>query len=133
MKRVHVTFLGGLLTAFLIPVFTVGLAHAYPEFKKEFDKKYVHKGATAPNEAALFQAADKAKCNICHMGKTKKQRNAYGVTLSKFVTKKDKKNAAKIQEALDKAEAEHSDPANATSPTFGELIKEGKLPVEAAH
>lgn len=123
MKRAHCWILSSLLMAMLVPVFTAGLAHAYPEFKKEFDKKY----------APLAPQIAKVKCNVCHVGKSKKDRNEYGKALSKFITKKEKKKPDKIQEALQKAEGEHSDPANASSPTFGELMKEGKLPVETAH
>ncbi|HTU25277.1 MAG TPA: hypothetical protein VMF30_07770 [Pirellulales bacterium] len=105
---------------------------AYPEFKEEFDKKYV-KDANVPGiaaeEKALSQAAGTAKCNICHVkGENKKVRNSYGEALDKLLDKGDKKNVAKINKALDSAADEKSDPNVANSPTFGELIKSGKLP-----
>jgi len=111
-------------------------AQAIPPFKKEFDAKYVDKASTDATVKAFSEAAAKANCLICH-GKdaTGKQdtkiRNAYGLALDKLLDKKtDAKDAPKIQKALDDVAKEKSDPANASSKTFGELIKEGKLPSE---
>ena len=42
--------------------------------------------------------------------------------------KKDAKNPEKIIEALEKVAAMHSVEGDDTSPTYGELIKAGKLP-----
>ncbi len=39
-----------------------------------------------------------------------------------------KKDPVKIKDLLEKAAKEHSDANDDKSPTFGELIKEGKLP-----
>jgi hypothetical protein len=63
------------------------------------------------------------KCFICHVGKSKKNRNAYGMALSKVIMKMEK-DKAKISAAIGKIEGEKS-PDGAT---FGELIKENKLP-----
>ena len=41
---------------------------------------------------------------------------------------KNEKDKEKILEALDKVAKEKSNPDDASSPTFGELIKSGKLP-----
>ena len=41
---------------------------------------------------------------------------------------KNEKDVDKIKEALEAVEKEHSKPGDEKSPTFGELIKEGKLP-----
>src|SRR6202011_3869901 len=97
-------------------------AAAYPEFKKEFEAKH----------PSLLAAVETAKCGVCHTGpagKNKKERNAYGAALSKHLKKGDKKNVEKIQKALDTVADEHSAPHDDKSPTFGDLIKEGKLPV----
>jgi hypothetical protein len=64
-----------------------------------------------------------AKCFICHVGKSKKNRNAYGMALSKALTKNEK-DKEKIQEALGKVEADKAPDGE----TFGELIKDHKLP-----
>ena len=65
------------------------------------------------------------KCNICHEGKSKKDKNAYGKLLDKLLDrKKDAKNPEKIRQALAAVESEKSP----SGETYGELIKEGKLP-----
>lgn len=63
------------------------------------------------------------KCFICHVGKTKKNRNDYGKALSKVIGKMEK-DKEKIRAALGKVEDEKSSDGK----TFGELIKEHKLP-----
>jgi len=114
--------------------FVLGLssnaAHAIAPFKKEFDEKYVKNNS---NEE-FVAAAKKANCLICH-GKNaegkedKKLRNAYGKALDKLLDKKeDAKNVEKIQAALDTVAKEKSNPDDPASPTFGELIAQGKLP-----
>ncbi len=108
-------------------------AHAIPTFKKQFEEKYLKDNK---NEAYV-KTFKGAKCFLCHdtkklndKGKTsKKNRNAYGQQLSKLLDKKtDKKKLKKIQEALAKVAAMHSDAKNDKSPTFGQLIEQGKLP-----
>jgi hypothetical protein len=108
---------------------TVESVRAIPPFKKEFDNKYVKKDSSDPNEKALAEAVEKVKCNVCHKGKDKKMRNAYGEELAKLLDKKaDAKNPEKIQQALDKVAALPSNPSDPKSPTYGDLLKEGKLP-----
>ena len=104
------------------------LATAVEPFKKEFDAKYVKKDATTDAEKNLAAAAEKAKCNICHVGKSKKNRNEYGKALGTLLTKKDGKDSAKIQDALEKVAGMKSNSKDDGSPTFGDLIKAGKLP-----
>ena len=104
-------------------------AYAVAPFKKEFEAKYVKKDPATPEETALAVAVKQAKCNVCHVGKKKKDRNAYGKALSELLDrKKDKKDKAKIQEALDTVAELKSNPEDPTSPTFGKLISQGKLP-----
>jgi hypothetical protein len=113
---------------------TLHSAHAIPAFKKEFDDRYVKKDSTEPAEKALAEAVKQAKCSVCHgknaQGKDdKKVRNSYGMALSDLLDMKaDIKNKEKIQQALEKVEGEHSVKDDPKSPTFGDLIKEGKLP-----
>jgi hypothetical protein len=106
----------------------VQMAHAVDAFKKEFDAIYVNKEPATDAEKSLAAAVEKAKCNICHVGKTKKVRNDYGKAVGALVTKKDAKDSAKIKEALEKVADEKSKPNDSSSPTFGELISQGKLP-----
>lgn len=106
-------------------------AEAIPAFKKEFDDMYVKKDSADPKEKGFAEAVAKVKCNVCHVGTKKKDKNAYGIELDKLLDKKaDVKDAAKIQDALKKVAEMHSKPGDDSSPTYGDLIKEGKLPCE---
>lgn len=96
-------------------------ALAYPEFEKQFKAVYVKEGTP------LAAAVETAKCNICHVGKSKKDRNAYGEVLAERLDKGDKKNEEKIKQAL--AEVAKL-PSGVAGKTFGDLIADGKLPAE---
>ncbi len=103
-------------------------AHAIKQFSKEFMKLYkVDKESEEKTDFA--KAVLEAKCYTCHQGKKKKHRNRYGAELSKLLDKKkDKKDTKKIIEALEKVAKMPSDAKDKKSPTFGDLIKAGKLP-----
>jgi len=104
-------------------------AFAIKQFFDEFKAVYVKPDSADPAEKALAAEVDAAKCNVCHMGSSKKERNAYGQALADRLDKKeDAKDVAKIKKALEEVAALPSDPAKAGSPTFGALMKEGKLP-----
>ncbi len=90
-----------------------GEASARPNYCKEFIEHYKD-----VKEAATV------KCGICHPGMDKKEKNDYGTCLSSLLSKNEK-DAAKIKEALKKAEAAKS---GTEGKTFGDLLKEGKLP-----
>jgi hypothetical protein len=127
MKNFCLLVLFGLLTGTLLA--RIESAHAVAPFKKEFEEKYVKKDPSTPEEKALAAAVMKAKCNVCHVGTKKKDHNAYGNALDTLLDKKaDMKDTAKIQAALDKVAEMKSNPNDSNSPTFGELIKQGKLP-----
>ncbi|ADB18963.1 conserved hypothetical protein [Pirellula staleyi DSM 6068] len=124
MKKVCLTLAGGLLVVALM----ASQASALPPFNKEFTAKYVE----GNSNAAFVEAVGTAKCNACHEGKSKKDKNEYGKAVAKFLTKADFEkvkadaDAAKkyIVEGLEKAAAEK----NAAGKTFGELIAAGELP-----
>lgn len=98
-------------------------AFAIKQFFDEFKTMYVKDGTP------LATAVESAKCNVCHVGKSKKDRNAYGNALAELLDKKeDAKNVEKIKKALTDVAAMPSDPNKKDSPTFGKLIEEGKLP-----
>ncbi|HEY1599843.1 MAG TPA: c-type cytochrome [Pirellulales bacterium] len=105
---------------------------ARPQYKQEFDAKYVKKDSANPAEKTLAEAVATAKCQVCH-GKNdkgiedKKVRNHYGAALGKLVGK-NQKDKEKIAAALDEVAKEKSHPDKPNAPAFGELIKEGKLP-----
>ena len=104
-------------------------AFAIKQFFDEFKAVYVKPDSADPAEKALVAEVEGAKCNVCHMGTSKKEWNAYGHALAEKLDKKeDAKNVEKIRKALEEVAALPSDPAKADSPTFGTLLKEGKLP-----
>jgi hypothetical protein len=98
-------------------------AFAIKQFADEFKAVYVKDGTP------LAAEVETAKCNVCHKGKSKKDRNVYGEALAKLLDKKeDKDNKEKIRQALETVAKESSNPADASAPTFGALIEQGKLP-----
>lgn len=108
-------------------------ADAVPAFRKVWVAKYVDADLN-PEFAA---AVKKASCNVCHAGKKKTERNAYGAELSKLLDKADysskrmkgdesEKATAEIVAALDKIEAAKT-PAGTT---FKELFEAGELPAD---
>jgi hypothetical protein len=98
-------------------------AFAIKQFADEFKAMYVKEGTP------LAAAVEGAKCNVCHMGTSKKERNVYGHALAERLDKKeDAKNVEKIKAALQEVAGLSSDPSKPDAPTFGKLIEEGKLP-----
>lgn len=70
--------------------------------------------------------AKETKCNICHVpDKDKEERNNYGICLSKLLGAENVKDEAKIKEAFKAAEGQKS---AVEGKTFGDLLKDGKLP-----
>ena len=124
MKKVCVTLVLGLVAV----AFCTSSASALPPFNKEWTAKYVNGNANPK----FVEAVGTAKCNVCHMGTSKKMHNPYGVAVKKFLTKakyneiKDDTEAARkyILEGFQKAEAEK----NGGGKTYGEVIKAGDLP-----
>lgn len=104
-------------------------ALALKGFKDQFVTKYVKEKPANDKEKAFAEAVAKAKCNVCHEGKKKKDRNVYGKELAKLLDKKtDKDKVDKIQKALDKVAKMNSNEKDKKSPKFGDLIAAGKLP-----
>jgi len=99
-------------------------AQARPQYRKAFGLKY-------PD---LKEVENEKKCGVCHpKADDKKKNNNYGVALKKQLDgKKNVKDEKVLDEALSKIEAEKSATPKAEGSeemkTFGELIKEGKLP-----
>jgi hypothetical protein len=98
-------------------------AFAIKQFADQFSELYVKEGTP------LAAAVQTAKCNVCHVGKKKSERNAYGAALAKLLDKKaDKDDVEKIRKALETVANESSNPEDPAAPTFGDLIEAGKLP-----
>ena len=70
----------GLAIAVAMIVATQDRAQARPKYLKAFATKY----------PALAKQAKTVKCNVCHVGKKKKNRNDYGKALMKNVKKNEK-------------------------------------------
>lgn len=105
-------------------LFTPVPAFAIKQFQDQFKELYVKPDGTSEQQA-FAELVKSAKCNVCHEGKSKKNRNAYGEKLSELLDKKaDKKDVDKIRASLEKVAGMKSP----EGPTFGELIAEGKLP-----
>lgn len=98
-----------------ITLMTSESAFARAQYLKAFKAKYGEKELKGV----------KVTCGVCHPTKSKKERNNYGAALGKLVGKKNEKDAKKIEEAIGKAEKEKS---ATDGKTFGDLIKDGKLP-----
>ncbi len=95
-------------------------ALAIKQFADEFKAVYVKEGTP------LAAAVETAKCTVCHVGDSKKERNVYGQALAERLDKKeDAKNVEKIRQALAEVAAL---PSAVEGKTFGDLIAEGKLP-----
>lgn len=123
MTRTSLPFRLAALTAAFVLGSAAREAFAIKQFADEFKAVYFKDGTP------LAAAVESAKCNVCHKGKSKKDRNAYGEALAKLLDKKeDKDNKDKIRQALETVAKESSNPADASAPTFGALIEEGKLP-----
>jgi hypothetical protein len=126
-------------------------ARAFPAFNRRFDGKYLVRGTP------LYEAyAGRSSCNVCHVGgaMNREHRNEYGQALDRLLDRADAEalsieNAqrnpraaraatARIDSALATVEMWVSAAGPTTSgegasgksgmPTFGQLIRDGKLP-----
>jgi hypothetical protein len=117
-------------------------ARAFPAFKRQFDAKYLAKGTR------LYQAyGGRSTCNVCHVGGAmdREHRNDYGRALEKLLDRtaaealsleNSRRNPQAAQAALKKVSAAletveklPAKPHDKVSPSFGELIREGMLPI----
>src|SRR5439155_10260670 len=120
-------------------------AEAFPVFKRRFDAKYLVKGTP------LYEAyGGRSTCNVCHLGGAmdREHRNDYGQALGKLLDRADAdaltlENARrdpraaqaavrKIDEAFQTVEKLPANSHDRTPPTFGQLIRAGKLPISPA-
>ncbi|MGA2621628.1 MAG: hypothetical protein ABSF26_28845 [Thermoguttaceae bacterium] len=122
---VAILIAAGLVAASALP------ASADKAFRDGFRAKYVKADSNDPKDVAFREAFLEAGCNLCHVGDDRTNRNAYGQALAKFLKREtDVKDKPKIQVALEKVAAMKSNPDDPRSPTFGEVIRQGKLPAE---
>ncbi len=100
--------------AVLCAGFAMSSAEARPKYFSEFKDMY-------PN----VTGAAEAKCDVCHAGKDKKMRNAFGNDYGMILNAKNSKDVEQIKKALKGVEAK---PSKVAGKTYGDLLKEGKLP-----
>lgn len=115
-------------TSFVV-VLSVQITSALPPYDKAWKAKYLDKGVPAD----FREAAEAARCNICHAAPIPPKKiayNSYGDAVGMFLKKnvlaelKDDALTQAITSGLERAEAQRS----ANGKTFGELIKDGHLP-----
>ena len=111
-------------------VFGTRPAGAVKSFLEQFKAVYV-KAKTTDHTMQIFNAAvEKRDCCVCHLAKPKKGFNAYGTQLKKLLNaKRDAQNPRAIRAAMAKVAQMKSKPDDADSLTFGQRLKQGKLPV----
>ena len=140
MRSLSLIFVvGGFAFAALLH-FDASTANSRPLYAKEFRVHYLKADSTNADENSLDDAVKVASCNVCHVnGKSKSTRNAYGMELAKLLRPKDAPadfkgeiDHSKIDEAFEKVSEMHIDANDSKSPTYGDLIKHGKLPASAS-
>jgi hypothetical protein len=123
--------------AMVAGAFNVRPAVAVKPFLDQFKALYV-KPKTTDRTMLIFNEAVEAKgCTVCHRGepaKPTKDWNAYGTQLKKLLNaKRDAQNPKAIRAALGKVSRLKSNPDDPQSPTFGQRLQQGKLPVGEIH
>jgi len=115
-------FIGTLLLTCAFVFIGQKSVHARAQYKAAFEKAY-------PD--LKKKLGKKVSCAVCHPTKKKKERNNYGAAVGKAVFskavggKKNEKDKDKLKKALEAAAKEKS---ATKGKTFGDLIKDGKLP-----
>ena len=105
-------------------------AGAVKPFFEQFKALYL-KPNTKDYTVQVFNAGvEKKACGVCHRGQqAKKDFNPYGKQVSKLLSaKRDAGNPQAIVLALKKVASMKSNPEDPASPTFGQRIRQGKLP-----
>jgi hypothetical protein len=92
-------------------------AEARPQYLGVWIKTY-------PDVAAKNNVKTAVKCNVCHFGATKKNRNDYGKAITKALGEKNVKDKDKVEDALKTAAKEK----NADGKTFDDLLQANELP-----
>jgi hypothetical protein len=135
MKKFSVASLSIAVAVAICLTFSAGTAESRPNYAKSWGIKYVKKDGTSDEDKAFVVVVENAKCSVCHEpGDNRKLRNRYGKALAEIIKPKDaadwkgEKDAKKIEEAFEKVAVIHIDVKDDKSPTYGDLIKQGKLP-----
>jgi hypothetical protein len=136
MKKLVVAMFAVIVASSTFLGLYVNTAQSRPQYLGQFKGMYIKPDGT-DDEKALAAAFNglQQKCLVCHVaGQPKKERNSYGKELAKIITPADatgfkgEMDKDKINEALKKVADVHTDPNDPKSPTYGDLLKSGKLP-----
>ena len=124
MQKSLLSALGiGLLVAVAAPVLL-----ALPPIDKGWKERYTDK-VPPP---AYKEDAQTLKCNVCHEGMSKKEKNEYGKAVGKHIKKADVDRLKGMPEALQKfiedALKKAEEEKNEKGEKFGDIMKNGKLP-----
>lgn len=128
MKYAFLLALTGFAAGMIVP--KVAPALARDQFKKAFVAKYVKDSPESDEDKAWAALVKKTDCLICHVGTNRKNRNEYGNAFNKLVKTKDVANIPKLNAAFDEIAGMKSKADDPASPTYGDLLKQGKLPCE---
>ncbi|HEY2826203.1 MAG TPA: hypothetical protein VGJ04_01275 [Pirellulales bacterium] len=130
MKKLVVTLFAIVVAGSTFLGLCTDSAQSRPQYLKSFRSMYVK--PDSPDGQAFSALVTEAKCAVCHEpGNDRKLRNRYGKELAKAFEAENEKNVkdvTKIDAALKKVADMHVDPNDQKSPTYDELIKQGKLP-----
>ena len=138
MRKLSLTVLTGALAFIVLVHFGAQPAKSRPQYKTQFIKKYADPDSSDDKVKSLVAAVKEANCLVCHEGEKRANRNPYGKELASLLKPADapagfkgETDPKKISEALDKVAEIHVDAKDPKSPTYGDLLKAGKLPATA--
>jgi hypothetical protein len=115
----------GLLMAGLLVTATPRQAEARPPYMGWWTETY-------PDVAKKNDVKTSVKCNVCHFGTKKKDRNDYGKAIAKALPKKNLKKTDENKEIFQTTLKTVAGQKSATEgKTFGDLLDTGELPSPA--
>ncbi|MFL2865788.1 MAG: hypothetical protein ACJZ8Y_11295 [Pirellulaceae bacterium] len=109
---------------------TAEKAQAIPAFAKAFTERYV---STSKNADFVATVKEK-KCNLCHFGTSKKNKNDFGKAVAKHFKKANysstrvREEAAAVKKEFDDGLKKVLAEKNPAGKTYQSLIEAGKLP-----
>ncbi|MBA63871.1 MAG: hypothetical protein CMJ76_16070 [Planctomycetaceae bacterium] len=109
---------------------TAEQSQAIPAFAKAFTERYVN---TSKN-AEFVTAVKQAKCNLCHFGTSKRNKNDFGKTFAKHLKRTDynstrfREEAATVKKEFDVGLKKILAEKNPAGKTYQSRIENGELP-----
>ena len=116
------------IAAVAIIMLSADRTDARPQYKSYFEKGVVAKSKNAD----FVTAAKEKKCNVCHFGTKKSDRNDFGKALAKYTTKagylEKKADATVLRKYFDEGLKKVLEIKNPEGEKYGDRINAGKLP-----